>query len=68
MQQVLLQVEKYILTETHLSLCDFLQATTAIAVQETAALLPVLCAHVAYYAEDDAIHKSVIDRSVASIY
>ena len=63
MQQLLLQVEKYILTETHLTLCGFLQATT-IAIQETAAFLPVLCAHIAYYAEDDAIHKSVIDRSV----
>ena len=67
MQQLLLQVEKYILTETHLSLCAFLQATTSIAIQEMAALLPVLCAHIAYYAEDDAIHKSIIDRSVATI-
>ena len=62
MQQILNQVEKHILTETHLSLCPFLQATASVGVQETAALLPVLCSHIVHYAEDDAIHKSVIDR------
>ena len=68
LQQMLLQVEKFILTETHLSLCDFLQATALVAVQETAALLPLLCSHIAYYADDDSVHKSVIDRLVKSIF
>ncbi len=67
-------VERHLLSETHLSLTTLLHhhhqgavpavmpsATPVVVLQETAALLPVLCAHMALYAEDDAIHRSIID-------
>ncbi len=59
-----------LLAETHVALAAFLHAHTAAGgaasggavTAEMAPLLPVLCAQMALYAEDDALHRSLVDR------